>query len=272
MTDTWKFHTLPAQPRSPQVLLFVFATGSLGGDAVLSLERFGAPSEQALAQCTLRTIERAIDPRWFDAWRQGNLRAIAEADLGDHLAQLDAADHVHVIRSEPDAPGDLSYLQAAWAIARYLVDRGASIVLDAHAMRYLRADSLTAPEAALDVAHEVRVVYETDATRASGAHAIHTRGMRKFGAPDLIALCTDADARFIAHVMTELAEAVACGTDLATPKHAVHVAAGVTWVAVEDEHRLGEVLQLGNAARVLVDESGRDLIGILGRLPRAEKA
>ena len=35
--------------------------------------------------------------------------------------------------------------------------------------------------ALLDVAREVRVVFETSPMRGSSAHALHTRGMRKFG-------------------------------------------------------------------------------------------
>lgn len=272
MTDTWTFHTPPARPRSPHVVLVAFARGPLEGAAELSLERFGAPSQAAVEQCSVRTIDRSRDPSWFDAWREGSLREIAKTDLGDDLALLDASDHAHVIICAPEAPADLAYLQAAWALARYLTTRGASLVLDAHAMSYLPAAKLAPAGAPLDVRREVRVVYETHPARESAAHALHTRGMRKFGGPDLVALCTDADARFVAHAMTELADVVARGTDLATPKHALHIAPGVTWVAVEDQHRLGELLQLNNEARVLVDETGHDLVGVLGRLPRPGSA
>jgi hypothetical protein len=172
-----------------------------------------------------------------------------------------------VIASAPAAASDLTYLQAAWALARLVASRGPAVVLDAHAMTYVPAAKLQPAGAPLDVAREVRVVYETDTTRADGAHAMHTRGLRKFGAPDLVALCTDRDARLVGHAMAELADAVARGTDLATPKHAVQIAPNVTWFAVEDEHRLADILQLNNEARVLVDGTGHDLVGVLGRLP-----
>lgn len=268
MPDTWRFHTPPARPRAPEVVLVAFAQGPLDGAVELSLERFGAPSQAAAEQCSLRTIDRAADPRWFDAWREGSLREIAKTDLGDDLRLLDAAVHAHVIMCAPQAPADLGYLQAAWALARYLVSRGAALVLDAHAMTYVPAGKLQPAGAPLDVSREVRVVYETSPTRGDDAHALHTRGMRKFGAPDLVALCTDADARLVAHAISELADTVARGTDIATPKHALHIAPGITWVAVEDEHRLGELLQLNNETRVLVDDTGHDLVGVLARLPR----
>lgn len=265
MSDLWTFST-PSKPRSPQVTLFVFNRTPIDSAVPLSVAAFGAPSHEALALCSLRTIERRADPAWFDNWRQGSLRNIAKSDLPD-LALLDAVDHVHVITSEPEAPADLGYLQAAWAMARYVASQGPAIVLDAHAIAFTPGDKLPAAGAPLDVKHEVRVIYETTSTRDDNAHALHTRGLRKFGAPDLVALCTDADVRLIAHAMTELADAVARGTDLATPKHAIQVAPGVTWFAVEDEHRLADILQLNNEARVIVDSTGHDLVGVLGRLP-----
>jgi hypothetical protein len=262
----WTFATPPATPRSPEVVLVAFTQGPLQGSAELSAGRLGAP-KAALEACELRTIERRIDPRWFDAWRSGSLRTIATTDLGADLAELDAADHAHVIVTAPAAPTDLTYLQGAWALARYTIDRGAAIVLDAHAMTYMPARSVQPADEPLDIKREVRVVYETSSTRGDGAHALHTRGMRKFGAPDLIALCSDTDARFIGHAITELSESVARGTDLALPRHAVRVAPGVTWMAVEDEHGVADILQLNNTARVLVDLDGHNLVGVLGRLP-----
>ncbi len=269
MADAWKFTSQPATPRAPQVLLIVFTQGSVGESVDLSMSRFGAPSREAMDQCALRTIARAADTAWFDGWRQGSLRNIASTDLGADLGVLDAADHAHVIICEPKAPADLTYLQAAWAIARFIASRGPAVVLDAHAMTFQAGDKLQAPGEPMDVRREVRVVYETDATRESGAHALHTRGLKKFGAPDLVALCTDRDARLVGHAIAELADALAHGTDLAKPKHALQVAPGVTWFAVEDEHRLADILQLNNVARVLVDDRGHDLMGVLGRLPRA---
>jgi hypothetical protein len=264
--EPWTFTTQPAAARRPSVMLFVFGTGPPGTDVELSVTRFGAPSPESLATCDVQTVTRTMDVRWFDAWRSGSLRAIAQQDLGGGIAALDAADHVHVIACEPGEVSDLTYLQAAWALARLLIARGGSIVLDAHAMTFTAADKVQAAGEPLDVSREVRVIYETDKARPDGAHALHTRGLKKFGAPDLIALCTDPDAALVGAAIAELADQVARGTDLATPAHAVQVAPGVKWVAVEDEHRLADVLQLNNTARVLVDGSGHDLIGVVARI------
>jgi hypothetical protein len=267
--EPWLFATLPIRARDPQVALFAFGTGPLGSEIDLASEadRFGAPSPEAVRTCSVQTIARRQDPAWFDGFRSGSLRAIATQDLGAGTAALDAADHVHVIACQPRAVKDLTYLQAAWAFARCLAVRGAAIVFDAMAMAFTPADHLQGANEPLDIRREVRVVYETSTTRPDLAHALHTRGLRKFGAPDLIALCTDADVPLVGQAISELADAVARGTDLARPTHAVEIAPGVRWVAVDDEHRLGELLQLNNTARVLVDDAGRDLMGVAARTP-----
>jgi hypothetical protein len=251
--------------RHANVTLIVF--GPTPVEMPMSRSKFGDVSAAALEACQVRMIRRDADPRWFDAWRQGSLRAIATKDLGD-TALLDAADQLHVVSIDVTDPADHSYLQAAWALARYLVARGATTVLDAHAMVFTAGGDLPA-STALDVAREVRVVYETESTRPDQAHAIHTRGMKKFGAPDLVALCSDADVTLISTAMVELADAVARGTELGSPRHRVDVMPGVHWVVVPDEHGLGNLLQLNNAARVIVDADGHDLVGVADRLRRA---
>lgn len=262
----WVFSTTPAQPRRPSVMLLVFGSGPLRNDVDMSMSRFGAPSHAAIAASSVQTVTRTMDHRWFDAWRTGSLRAIAEPDLGAQLAALDAADHVHVITCEPARVDDLTYLQGAWALVRFLLARGGAIVLDALSMTYRSAERVQAAGEPLDTRHEVRLIYETDSTRADHAHALHTRGLKKFGAPDLVALCTDGDVGLVGQAINELAEQVARGTDLALPRHAVEVAPGVRWVAVDDEHGLGALLQLNNTARVLVDDRGHDLMGVAARV------
>lgn len=247
-------------------MLFVFGTGALRDGVEMSLAQFGAPSAAAVQQCRVQTVTRSMDPRWFDAWRGGSLRTIAEQDLGGDLAALDAADHVHVIACEPTTVSDLTYLQAAWALVRHLVARGGTVVLDAHAMTYRTADKVQPANEPLDVRREVRVIFETTPTRSERAHALHTRGLKKFGAPDLVALCSDADVKLVGEAIAELADQVARGTDLAVPKHALEIAPGVRWVAVADEHGLAELLQLNNDVRVLVDDAGHDLVGVVGRI------
>jgi hypothetical protein len=247
----WAFATAPEVPRRPEVILAAFSTG---------------PLAEADAAADVRTIEARLDPAWFAGWRSGSLRAIAEADLDGALGALDAADRIHLVSAAPDGPTDLGYLQAAWAQARSLVARGATTVLDVHAMTYRQGAALIAADASFDVRREVRIIFETSSERPDGAHALHTRGMRKFGAPDLVALCTDVDVDLVGAVMTQLMIAVAGGSDLRAGHQAIDLDPALTWQVVDDDFGLANLLALNNDARVLVGDDGAHLMGAAARL------
>ena len=198
-----------------------------------------------------RVIAQATDPAWFEAWRSGSLRTIAETDLGPALAALDAADHLALV--------DGHDLAAAWATVRALVEAGASTVLDVYAQTYY-------PAATLAARVEVRVVFETTSERDDGAHALHTRGLTKFGAPDLIALCSKADAALVGAVIRQLADALVAGAILDEPRHAVALSPTTTWYVVDDRDGLAALLQLNNRAGILVDSHGRHLVGAVAGL------
>ena len=251
-------------------MLAAFSAGPLGDDAATSLSQYGAPPGEVIAAADVRTIEARQDPAWFAGWRSGSLRAIAERDLGGTLGALDAADRLHLVSIAPVAPSDLTYLQAAWALVRYLVARGATTVLDVHAMTYRHAAAVPAADAGFDARREVRIIFETSSERPDGAHALHTRGMRKFGAPDLVALCTDADIDVVGAVMTQIMTAVAGGAELCAGHQAIDLDQSMTWQVVDDEHGLAGLLQLNNPARVLVDDDGAHLMGIAARVRQAQ--
>jgi len=263
---TWSFATPPVTPRAPQVTLIAFSTGPLTEPGSIDLARYGAPEGDLLTAADVRTIHARQDPAWFAGWRAGSLRAIADGDLAGALAALDAADQIHLISIAPAAPRDLGYLQAAWALARAVVARGATTVLDVHAMTYRPAQAVPAADAGFDARREVRIIFETSSQRPDGAHALHTRGMRKFGAPDLVALCSDADVELVGAVLTQTMIAVAGGGELRAGHHAIELAPAMTWQIVDDHHGLAGLLQLNNAARVLVDGDGAHLLGVAARL------
>lgn len=265
--SVWTFDRAPAAPRRANVSLFVFGRDFEQG--ILVPARHGIPTPESLERLVVRRIERADAPAWFDGFRSGSMRAIATTDLGPWLAALDAATVVHSITVDIEGPADLAYLQAAWGYARHLISIGGSVVLDAHALAFIYGDDLAGSTAPFDSAREVRVIYETSADRPDAPHALHTRGMKKFGAPDLITLCRSDDVPLLSTALRELADVMARGLDLGTPRHRLDVVPGVHWVLVPDEHGLGDLLQLNNAARVLVDSDGHDLAGIASRVRRA---
>lgn len=253
----WTFDTPPAAPRAAQVMLLVFGEGARSTPAVAGVE--------------VRPLPRAADPAWFDAWRAGSIRAVAERDLGD-LTALDRADHVHVVVAEPSAALDLAHLQGAWTAARALFEAGATAALDVHALTWRTAATAPDPSVPPDLDRELRLVFEGAGGRADGAYPLHTRGLRKFGAPDLVALCSPGDAALVGDMARQLAHAMARGLDLSRPRHALALGDAATWYAVDDVRGLAALIGLQNEARVLVDEEGRHLAGVAGRIGGAGRA
>ncbi len=171
------------QPNAFQ--LFCFSAGPLKGDVPMSAGRFGLPSPEAMQQVEVRELTREMDSAWFDGFRSGSLRAIATQALGDVSALDSATQLTAVLISRPDAP-DLSHLQAGWAVAQWLVARGVTVILDAQTNRFWKGAEVadwpaTRPFA---LSSDVNIVVEAEPTAPSAT--IHTRGMQKFGRPDLV--------------------------------------------------------------------------------------
>jgi hypothetical protein len=232
--------------------LFCFSPGALEAPAPLAAARFGLPSPEAAACCEVRQLPRAADAGWFDGFRRGALRELARAALPD-LAALDAATAVTVIiTSRPDA-ADLAHLQAAWALAQWSVARGATVVFDAQASRFWPAAEVadwpaTRPFA---LSSDVNVIVEAEGTSAL-ASAVHTRGLAKFGRPDLVTLDVPAsrwDA--VAGLLRTLAGRLVLGAVL-RPGDALAIEGGTAHFAAYAPDRLN----LGNDALLVTGTPG----------------
>lgn len=196
--------------RLADVALVVFHQGPLAAAEPLSLAQYGAPSRAAVDRVDVTAIQ---DPSWLSGWRAGGIRNVAVDALGPALATLDAADQCHFVRAQILDPFDLTHLQAAWAIARWLVGRGATVVLDAFALRFHTAAAVQAQDVAapFDLEREVTVVFEKEPLAAQLGHVVHTRGLGKLARPDLVALVDPARAAATADVLRAIARQLADG-------------------------------------------------------------
>lgn len=211
--------------------LFCFSPGPLAADVPMSAARFGMPSKESSGFCDVRQLPRALDPQWFDGFRQGSLRSLAQSALGD-LGALDAATEVSVIITTREDADDLGHLQAAWAIAQWTVARGATVVLDAQANRFWSAADVAdwAPRRPFILSSDVNLVVEAEGTSDQPA-TVHTRGLAKFGRPDLVALAVPP-ARWdaVAGVLRALAAQLVLGAVL-RPGDSLAIEAGVAHFA-----------------------------------------
>jgi hypothetical protein len=186
--EPWHRGDRRATGRLADVALVVFHAGPLADGVPMSLARFGGPSNEAVQRIDVTSIQ---DPAWLGGWRAGGMRAVAESTLTPaEMAALDAADRCHFVRATIADPADLTYLQASWAVARWLSARGATLVLDAFAIRFHPAERLLAEDvrAPLSVEREVAIVHEAEPELGKLGHVVHTRGLGKLARPDLVAL------------------------------------------------------------------------------------
>jgi len=189
--ETWQRSAF--EPGARNVFqLFCFVTGPLA-DVPMSALRFGLPSTNAMNGVEVQEIPRSADPQWFDGFRSGALRTLATEALGDAMQAFDTADRLAVVLIDTPDTADLGHVQAGWALAKWLVARGASVVLDAQSNRFWKgaelADWPTRRPFALSVDVNVIVEAEPEASIA----IVHTRGLQKFGRPDLVVLDVPAD-------------------------------------------------------------------------------
>jgi hypothetical protein len=151
----------------------------------MSAARFGLPSPEVMKEVEVRELKRELDPAWFDGFRSGSLRAVATQGLGD-LAALDAATQLTAVLIARADAADLTHLQAGWAVTKWLVERGVSVVLDAQTNRFWKAADVADWPAnrPFALSTDVNIVVEAEPTSPSAT--IHTRGLQKFGRPDLV--------------------------------------------------------------------------------------
>ncbi len=167
--------------------LFCFSSGALKPDTEvpMSAGRYGLPSPEAMRFVEVRELTREMDSAWFDGFRSGSLRNIAAQALGD-VSPLDAATQLTaVLINRPDG-AELTHLQAGWAVAQWLVARGVSVVLDAQTNRFWKGEDVADWPATrpFTLSTDVNVVVEAEPTAPTAT--IHTRGLQKFGRPDLV--------------------------------------------------------------------------------------
>lgn len=231
-----------------RVDLFCFSAGPLAGLPMSAL-KYGLPGEKAMEGLEVHDVPRSADPAWFDAFRGGALRNVAASQLGPALKDLDAATALHVLQLEKTDPADLTHLQAAWAVTKWLVDRGVTVVLDAHAQRFWKAEELRDWPAVRPFAlsAEVSVLVE-DTPQPDGTYVVHTRGMKKLARPDLVALRVPKEKWDQAGALLRtLALAMAGG---------VVLRAGETTKEAKTEVRLSAYAPPGNAPQLNLNNDG----------------
>jgi len=210
--EPWQRPAHQPTGREASVILIVFTHG----EVLRGLDLTGAvPADAPVDRLAVRFHHHADNAEQIDGWRVGPLRELAERELPDPAA-LDAATGCYSIHVTAADPADLTHLQLAWAVAAAVCRAGAVAVLDAYAHDWYGADAVAGldPRRPFSVVREISVVAESDSVPGFG-HPVHTRGMTKFGRPDLIMGVPGERIGEAATVLNQLAALLADGAVLA---------------------------------------------------------
>ncbi|WP_433794646.1 hypothetical protein [Actinoplanes sp. CA-252034] len=206
--EPWRRPAHRRSGREAAVLLVAYAS-----DEVLTgLDLTGVvPAAAPVDALDVRLHRHSENPEWVDGFRSGPLRNLAERELPDPRL-LDEATCCYSIQVRVPDPADLTHLQLAWAVAAAAARSGAVAVLDVFAHDWSPAPSIADldPHRPFTVLREISVVAESDASPGFG-HAVHTRGMLKFGRPDLIMGVPEARIGEAAGILNQLAGMLADG-------------------------------------------------------------
>lgn len=113
-------------------------------------------------------------------------------DLGLDIEALVTSPAVAIVKVTSEEPEDLSHLQVGWALARALTELGAVATIDLVSLRFFSPEGTMELSDSLDMSRELRVDHWAGGMPAfpeefqEGSDALFTRGLEKFGAPDLL--------------------------------------------------------------------------------------
>ena len=187
-----------------KVLFVCFGKAPLA-EVPLTLAAFGLPGAELAKNVELLEHRRASKRAWFENWWGSAFGVIASTDLGDDLPLLTTSDVCFTLSLELPDQADLAPQQSVWGLSRWLCARGIDVVLDVHAFRFrTRGDVEALDFGSSDVQRDVKIVLESEPSE-DGAHLMHTRGLCKFGRPELLCFIQPDDGALMGRVLNQLA-------------------------------------------------------------------
>jgi hypothetical protein len=132
---------------------------------------------------------RAEQPDWFASFFAGHLGRLLDDQLGEEGRSVRAAPACITLVGSVADPPTLDYLRDVVGLVAFLLDRGGVAVLDAFALHWWTPEAwrrdLFTPGEPVPLRHVDILVSEDEPAEGRPAVRVHTRGLRKFGRPDL---------------------------------------------------------------------------------------
>jgi hypothetical protein len=156
--------------------------------------KFGAIGPVSMSKYRCAGLPEAIDvmkyggdvhPETMEGFRQGLMWDLAKAEIGELQSTIAQAPECLIVRGElPDQP-NLNYLRDVTGFVTYLLDHGGCAVHDLQRLKYWSPAEWRTE--VFDPSHDVplRQTIILVSEEADGTKWFHTRGLRKYGRPDL---------------------------------------------------------------------------------------
>jgi hypothetical protein len=172
------------QPSDEQDVLLFFVFGSFPENVAIPSMKYGSPGLPEGVE--MRRFQNAVLKRWEGYPLDGALGDLLREDSPDAYAKAKAAPHVMAIRGRFPDQDSLDYLRDTLGVVAALTDVGGSVVIDPQILTLFDAAAWREHylvDGGAPTRHHVLILCSPEAP--PGRSWIRTRGMRKFGRPDV---------------------------------------------------------------------------------------
>jgi hypothetical protein len=172
------------KPSDEQGVLLFFVFGAFPEDLAIPAARYGSPGLPEGVE--LQRFQNTVLSRWEGYPLAGALGGLLQEDNPATYAEAKAAPHVVVIRGRFPDRESLDYLRDTLGVVAALTDVGGKAVIDPQILTLFDAASWREHYVVSGGApprHHVLILCSPEETK--GRSWIRTRGMRKFGRPDI---------------------------------------------------------------------------------------
>lgn len=172
------------QPSKEEAVLLFFVFGAFPEDLAIPAARYGSPGLPDGVE--LQRFQNAVLSRWEGYPLSGALGDLLREDSPEAFAAAKAAPHVVAIRGRFADREALDYLRDTLGVVAALTDIGGKAVVDPQILSLFDAASWREHylvKGGAPTRHHVLILCSPEETK--GRSWIRTRGMRKFGRPDI---------------------------------------------------------------------------------------
>lgn len=172
------------QPSKEEAVLLFFVFGAFPEDLAIPAARYGSPGLPDGVE--LQRFQNAVLSRWEGYPLSGALGDLLREDSPEAFAAAKAAPHVVAIRGRFADREALDYLRDTLGVVAALTDIGGKAVVDPQILSMFDAASWREHylvKGGAPTRHHVLILCSPEETK--GRSWIRTRGMRKFGRPDI---------------------------------------------------------------------------------------